>query len=70
MYTYVHTTIYNYATPRPPPRTTARCRDTAANPPTFRLLVYNPVLKFRGLIACRPGRREWVPSHDKKTKKT
>ena len=31
----------------PPRRTTATCRDTATNPPTFGLLVYDSVLKFR-----------------------
>ena len=32
--------------PLPTPRATARCCDTAPNPPTFRLLVYDPSLKL------------------------
>ena len=34
--------IYMHANP-PPPRTTAGCRDTVANPPTCGLLVYDPI---------------------------
>ena len=36
-----------------PPRMNYRgCRDTVANPPTCGLLVYDPILKFRGESIC------------------
>ena len=48
-YGYVNIYIYIYA--NPPPRRT-RCRDTATNRLMFRLLVYDPVLKFRRESIC------------------
>ena len=54
-YIYIYICIYIYihidANPPPPPWTTARCRETT-NPPTFRLLVYDSVLKFRRESIC------------------
>ena len=45
---YIYIYIYmRMRTPLPP-----RCRDIATNPPTFRLLVYDPVLKFRKENIC------------------
>ena len=49
-HTHTYQSIYIYA--KPPPWTTAGCRDTATNPPTIRLLVYDPVLKLRGGSIC------------------